>query len=137
MWICLTDAFFSIVEHYDQQDKLVVRSRFKGDIEKVFTLDAKQVEYTPANDYCYRAVLARKVVMEQMAQEVERINYHNFKNEAHKQVDTESDYNRVGAYHQVWQALCDAGDAGCYKTLKLTTKLDPTYDWIAEHTGSD
>mgnify|MGYP001224496971 CR=1 FL=1 len=115
MWICLTDAFFSIVEHYDNDEHLVVRSRFKGDIEKVFGLDKAEVRYTPENDYCYRAVLTKDAVAEVMAIEVKGIDYPNFKNQAHKLSETEGDARRVTAYHKVWQAMNDAGDAGCYK----------------------
>lgn len=124
MWICLTDAFFSIVEHYDNDENLVVRSRFKGDIEKVFGLDKAEVQYTPQNDYCYRAVLTKDAVAEVMAIEVKGIDYPNFKNQAHKLSETESDNRRVTAYHKVWQVMNDAGDAGCYQYSK---------DWHANH----
>ena len=36
MWIALNDSFLSIVATPEDPDTLVVRARFKGDIEAVF-----------------------------------------------------------------------------------------------------
>ena len=116
MWICLTDAFFSIVEHWDDENTLVVRARFKGDIEKVFGQDKGEVHFTPQNDYPYRAHLERDEVAEVIKGEVNNIAYGNFKNEAHRQAATDQDHRRVAAYHDVWRALNNAGDDGIYKT---------------------
>lgn len=36
MWICLNDAFLSIVAHRDKPGVLLVRARRPGDIERTF-----------------------------------------------------------------------------------------------------
>lgn len=123
MWICLKDAFFSIVEDYNDAEALRVRSRFAGDIEKVFGLDKGEVHYTPQNDYCYRVNLSKAVVADRIATEVLEINYFNFKNEADKLAKTESERNRAKAYHAVWGSMNDAGDAGCYKLAAIPPTL--------------
>lgn len=54
MWICLNDAFLSIVRKDCGPNELLVRARREGDIERVFP--RVKVEVTPLADYLYRAV---------------------------------------------------------------------------------
>lgn len=77
MWICLNDAFLSVIEPTRGSAVLRVRARRKGDIEKVFP-DAK-VQRTPGRDYLYRAEIDRELVAEVMAEQVRSIGYSNFK----------------------------------------------------------
>lgn len=98
MWLFLTDAFFSIVEHRDDPTKLLVRARFKGDIERHFS--GVKVQTTPRADYRYRAVVKRNVVKEKVRELVMFIDYDNFKNQVppgHKL--------RKRAYHDVWATM--------------------------------
>ena len=77
MWLCLNDAFFSIVESRPGSDLLLVRARRKGDIEKVFP--KADVQRTQGRDYLFRALIHRKTVANVVAAQVGRINYGNFK----------------------------------------------------------
>ena len=77
MWICLSDAFLSIVEPAPGSDTLLVRARRAGDIERVFA-DAK-VSKTPGRDYLFRATLPRAQVAAVVSQHVAGIGYKNFK----------------------------------------------------------
>lgn len=77
MWIFFNDAFLSIVAHRHQPDMLLVRSRARGDIERVFP-DA-DVSHSPDADYAYRATLAREEVAKAIASQIESIGYPNFK----------------------------------------------------------
>lgn len=77
MWICLNNAFLSVIEPTRGSDVLRVRARRKGDIEKVFP-DAK-VQRTPGRDYLYRAEIDRELVAQAMAEQVRNISYGNFK----------------------------------------------------------
>jgi hypothetical protein len=77
MWIFISDAFFSIVEDGQQANKLLVRARFKGHIERVFP--QAKVSETPESDYRYRTSLPRMVVTEAIAHKVAEIDYGNFK----------------------------------------------------------
>ena len=38
MWVCLNNSFLSIVQNRNNLEQLLVRSRRKGDIEKVFQM---------------------------------------------------------------------------------------------------
>lgn len=77
MWICLNDAFLSIVSHYDDPNKLLVRSRVKGHIEKVFT--GARVYQRERSDYLYRAEVPRTEVAAVISGRLMKIDYTNFK----------------------------------------------------------
>lgn len=81
MWICLNNAFLSIVEPSGQDlntgDYLLVRARRLGDIQSVFP-DAK-VEKRPERDYLFRALIPRQEVAAAIADQVRGITYDNFK----------------------------------------------------------
>lgn len=79
MWICLNNAFLSVVAHRDNPDLLLVRARVPGHIEAVFGKDYK-VFTDPAADYFYRAEVPRTAVAQALAGRVEKIDYDNFKN---------------------------------------------------------
>lgn len=78
MWICLNNAFFSIVDTKLPGDKLLVRARRKGDIERVFP--GAKVTRSPGRDYLYRAPISREAVALTIADQVRSIAYDNFKN---------------------------------------------------------
>jgi hypothetical protein len=82
MWVCLNNAFFSIVapaaKDADPETHLMVRARRPGDIERVFP-DAKVVELD-GRDYQFRAYIDRVEVGTALMHEVMAIDYGNFKN---------------------------------------------------------
>ena len=98
MWVILNKTFMSIVENRDNKNELLVRSRVKGDIEKIFP-DAEVIENNDA-DYLFRAFLPRSQVSEAIKKEVDMIDYDNFKNSVPK-----SDIKRLNSYMNVWNNL--------------------------------
>ena len=98
MWIILNKTFMSIVENRDNKNELLVRSRVKGDIEKIFP-DAEVIENNDA-DYLFRAFLPRGQVSEAIKKEVDMIDYDNFKDSVPK-----SDIKRLNSYMNVWNNL--------------------------------
>lgn len=78
MWICLNDAFLSVVSKNCKPDQLLVRARVKGHIEAVFP-DAVVSEST-TTDYRYRAVVSRIEVADALIGQVMSLDYSNFKN---------------------------------------------------------
>lgn len=78
MWICLSDAFFSIVDPAKGGNDLLVRARRNGDIERYFP--GHKVERTVGRDYLFRASVPRGVVAATIATSVSDIEYPNFKN---------------------------------------------------------
>lgn len=80
MWICMNDAFFSIVEDDNcRPDQLLVRARREGDIEKVFVEAKGLVAKTVGRDYLFRAYLDRDYVADVIADKITGISYPNFK----------------------------------------------------------
>lgn len=73
----LNHAFLSIVDPKDPEDRLLVRARVEGDIERVFPKAV--VEETPHRDYRFRTRIPRKDVGEVLAAQVAALGYGNFK----------------------------------------------------------
>jgi len=85
MWIFTRYGFLSVVQHNDEPDILIVRSRFKGHIESIFG-DLAKVMRTVGTDYEYRAEIQKEKVAEVMAKLINNINYGNFKDELDNRV---------------------------------------------------
>ena len=98
MWLCLNNAFLSIVEPPKAGDKLLVRARRKGDIERIFP--SATVERTPGRDYLWRAFINREQVAQVIAQHVAAIDYGNFK-------DSVRDNKLHDAYARFWGIMAN------------------------------
>lgn len=107
MWLCLNDAFLSIVSKDCAPDELLVRARRDGDIEKVFP-DA-QVEVTLGNDYRCRTRIKRADVAAVLTRRVMDIDYGNFKGSV-------KDDQLHHAYMDVWSAIGKLQPGGPYST---------------------
>ncbi len=97
MWIFLNDAFYSVVDYTNGQGpNLMVRARFKGDINRTFP-DVEEV-HLPGRDYAWRAEIPRERVAKAMHDAVMDINYKNFK-------DSVAEDWRHDAYADVWHCM--------------------------------
>lgn len=85
MWVILNDSFFSAVQHFNDEELLVVRARKKEHLEKVF-LESKVFQDLPS-DYPYRIEISKKEFSKVLETEVSRIDYHNFKSSISKEDD--------------------------------------------------
>ena len=88
MWIFTQKGFLSIVRHIDKANILIVRSRFKGHIERVFP--KARVEEDATRDYRFRAELPIEEVSKMIANMVSQIDYHNFKDSLSDEIYFES-----------------------------------------------
>lgn len=83
MWIITSGAFVSIVEHRDDPGMLIVRGRFKGDVQRFLNPLPGGMriveEITPQADYRFRAVVPREAVLHALLRAGRAINYPNFK----------------------------------------------------------
>ena len=77
MWVFLSDAMLSIVEHRGDASLMIVRARIPGDIERVFP--DVEVSETPNADYRFRASIGREKVATALSSAIENIDYDNFK----------------------------------------------------------
>lgn len=96
MWICLNDAFLSVVDKQEKPGCLTVRARRQHDISRVFP-QAEVIE-TPSADYRYRALISRDAVARALTARVIAIDYSNFK-------DSVSERDLHDAYFDVWSDL--------------------------------
>ena len=107
MWVCLNDAFFSIVRpSYLEPGVLLVRARRAGDIERVWP-DAT-VERTAGRDYLYRARIPEKDVGAAISAQISAIDYDNFK-------DSVKDHALHDAYFKVWHAMAGLQNPAPYR----------------------
>ena len=103
MWIFTTTGYFSVVEHYDDPNTLLIRSRVGEDLERLrarFPL-VSEMEHTPDADYSYRATVKRSDFANMISRLVLEIDYPNFKNAA----CGPGDHLRSHAYMDCWTAL--------------------------------
>lgn len=104
MWIFLNDAFLSIIDPKAAytggkgpvSNKLLVRARIKGDIERAFP--EANVTETPNRDYRFRAMIDRREVADTMAARVMAMDYGNFKGSVAEKA-------RHDAYTGVWRVM--------------------------------
>lgn len=105
MWLCLNDAFLSIVNKDSARGELLVRARRKGDIERIFP--GAKVTKTPKADYLFRASIPTEKIIAALEGEVRRIVYSNFK-------DSVKDDELHRAYNRVWNAMMPLQKEGAY-----------------------
>jgi hypothetical protein len=81
MWLYLNDSMLSVVKSAGsgQDGILLVRSRVRQDILRVFPDVEDLIETTPLRDYPYRVSLSGEQVAEVVAKRIMGINYDNFK----------------------------------------------------------
>ncbi len=96
MWIFTNKGFLSVVRHSDKPGVLVVRSRFKGHIEKIFP--KAQVIEDGTRDYKFRTELPVREVARVISRLVAEINYPNFK-------DSLSDKNYLNCCFDVYNSV--------------------------------
>jgi hypothetical protein len=96
MWICTNKSFLSIVADRHSQDNLLVRARVDGHIENVFP-QAKVFTMQDA-DYRYRALINRQEVQRVMAEQIQAIDYDNFKNSVENR-------ELHDAYLKIWRVM--------------------------------
>lgn len=103
MWIFMNDAFLSVINPPagTKGDKLLVRARNKGDIERVFGPKTK-VTQTPKRDYLFRALIDRTEVAKVIAHQIANIDYGNFKDSIPDQREFDNYHKACG---QVWASM--------------------------------
>ena len=101
MWVFMNDSFFSAVEHRNDSDLVVVRSRIEGDLETAFQCDAKDVEVSDESDYRFRITITKDELKAALNTYVDNyLDYCNFKGSIDK-----SDKQRYNAYTEVWYKM--------------------------------
>lgn len=116
MWLSLNNAFLSIVSKGCKADELLVRSRRKGDIERVFPAYAAKVKRTPGNDYLYRCAIKRADIATVVSEIIMGICYGNFK-------DSVKDKRLAKAYGAVWGVMSDLQEIPPYARMGIPNNM--------------
>lgn len=118
MWLCLNNAFLSVVSKTPKSKTLLVRARRRGDIERVFP--GAKVVTIPGRDYQFRADIDRKEVAAKVAEMVMGISYPNFKGSVTQEHD-----DLHHAYMKVWHVMADLQEIPPYGTHPRGKKQGP------------
>jgi hypothetical protein len=106
MWIFTPLGFFSVVQKPDD-DRLTVRARFAGDLERLRDAHLPElgaVAETPAADYRFRARVDRAAFARALSALATAIDYDNFKST----VARRQGKARAAIYGDVWEILHEA-----------------------------
>lgn len=114
MWLFLNDSFLSIVADRNS-DKLLVRARLPGDIERAFP--GSEVVEGAGTDYRFRTWLAREVVADRLTQEAMSLAYTNFKSSV-TQKDRHIAYMKVWSIMSDWQGCVEATERAAGKPAR-------------------
>lgn len=102
MWLVTTQGFYSVVEHRDDPEILIVRCRVQEDLvnlrEQIPTLG---IFSDTGADYRWRAQVTRSEWLAALLELGHHIDYDNFKNA----VKREQGEERAQVYMEVWSAL--------------------------------
>lgn len=111
MWICMNDAFLSIVNDPTDYRTLQVRARDRQHLVNFWkelkpklgeaqfeALIASSIEHTPDRDYQWRSFVYREDVANIISNQILNIYYNNFK-------DSVEDYKLASAYSRVWSQM--------------------------------
>lgn len=101
MWVFTTRGFISAVQHRDNHEMLMVRARTEQALDELANMTRKEISRTPSADYPFRLVVDREMFNAWLANEVDNIDYGNFKNAAHVLGDPSYD----DALMDVWSAM--------------------------------
>lgn len=120
MWICLNNAFLSIVQPKPIErapaGTLLVRARRAEDIERTFPGYAA-ITLT-GRDYQFRALIPREVVGKTIAEALTSITYTNFK-------DSVRDGKLRHAYGDFWQTMADLQPQRPYSNYRNASPRPP------------
>lgn len=111
MWVVSTRGFYSVVQHLDHPDTVLIRARSRADLDRLVALaDAMvqpigEIEATPHADYPYRLTAYRHVWQVLLVALADEIDYPNFKTAV-----AVVNRDRADTYHGVWQVLHDIED---------------------------
>lgn len=105
MWLATKQGFFSVVQHRDNPEIMLVRARSKKDLECLLALaqecelEMPAIVETPTSDYACRLFVERETWESLAIALVMGIDYPNFKAAVH------GDPARDQAYMQMWSAM--------------------------------
>ncbi|MCO6048221.1 hypothetical protein NGM99_00260 [Mesorhizobium sp. RP14(2022)] len=99
MWICLNDSFVSAVQDINRPSRLMVRSRRRNHLERLFP--DHEILTTIRSDYAHRVFVERDDFKRVLVDQVNLVTYSNFK-------DSVRDPVLHDLYLDFWMLHCSA-----------------------------
>lgn len=106
MWIFTEGGFISAVAHREKKDILLVRSRDRISLEPLQRFSDVLIKTTPDADYRYRIEVSKAVFTAWMSDQIEDLDYDNYKNQVHKTRGNEF----AAPLHDVWSVMLEVDD---------------------------
>jgi hypothetical protein len=107
MWIFTKDGFFSVVRHFDNKSRLVIRARSKDDILRLAKiLRIKAFRSKKGSDYPFRLFCSKSEWVAYLVKEANEIDYTNFKETIDK--SQKFDEKRLYQLHAIWQIMSES-----------------------------
>lgn len=133
MWIFCGDGFFSAVQHKDDADSILVRSRVHGDLLTACErMGVDGPERTlQGSDYAFRVTVPRKLWEAYVRFMANTIDYTNFKESVHGEPDR--DY----ALMRCWRAMYDLQEDRIEKKLYAVRRAFGNADETEQAAGLD
>ena len=113
MWLFTQQGFLSAVQHRDNHDLLMVRARDRASLEPLVVAFGAEVLHTPRADYPYRVIVAKNQFSGWCSQQVQQIDYDNFKNRMYGVRGR----GFVEALHDVWAAMRGTEDSASRRQM--------------------
>jgi hypothetical protein len=108
MWIYSIKGFVSVVQHEDDSNRVVIRSRLKIDIQSLkemfesMGLKTSDIAVTTKADYKYRFVADRADWITVMIKLIQDVKYTNFKDAVYKADSRVMRDKRHDVYLDIW-----------------------------------
>jgi hypothetical protein len=104
MWLFTTDGFYSAVEDKNDSNLILVRTRWRRDLEALHQNMPEKYEIhdTPSADYPFRINMSKQKWQAYVTMAAEEIDYTNFK---HEVLILDPDLERSSRYESVWMAM--------------------------------
>lgn len=106
MWVITKIGFFSLTNHRDQPENMMVRGRVRSDMERLVAMLPKQHVHsdiidTSDSDYRYRIIADRRAVGDLIGNLAAEMDYIGFKDN----IKETSGETRADIYFGVWEDL--------------------------------
>jgi len=100
MWVCLNNAFVSVVRDRNDPRNLLVRARRREHLERLFP--GREIVEIPDADYRYRLFVPQEDFTRVVVQRIAAIDYDNFKNSV-DDPELHALYERFWELHREYQ----------------------------------